>query len=258
MSETAEFHDRMLSLGLARVSEAAALASARLVGRGDEKAADQAAVNAMRDQLNKLDIAGVVVIGEGEETIVELLAALEAGGDLADIPGIAYRDGDRTVLTAPRAPIADLSTSPVPAHHLLRYDRYRSNGWNRWSAGHRQPFGVVTSGRGCYGRCNFCAAHCVFGRKIRHFPIRRVTDEIDLLVERYGFLGGMASAGEVHPFMANHVDDQPLDTPVYTDWVRRMHALWPREGKDSHIFKEAAMLAAEELCLEAGTELLYH
>ena len=42
------FHDRMLSLGLARVSEAAAMASARLVGRGDEKAADQAAVNAMR------------------------------------------------------------------------------------------------------------------------------------------------------------------------------------------------------------------
>ena len=60
-----DFSDRMLSLGLARVSEAAALESADLIGRGDEKAADQAAVNAMRDQLNKLDIAGVVVIGEG-------------------------------------------------------------------------------------------------------------------------------------------------------------------------------------------------
>ena len=65
MSQATDFNDRMLSLGLARVSEAAALASARLIGRGDEKAADQAAVNAMRDQLNKLDIKGVVVIGEG-------------------------------------------------------------------------------------------------------------------------------------------------------------------------------------------------
>ena len=46
-----DFTDRMLSLGLARVSEAAAHASVRLIGRGDEKAADQAAVNAMRDQL---------------------------------------------------------------------------------------------------------------------------------------------------------------------------------------------------------------
>jgi len=48
MNNTADFADRMLSLGLARVSEAAAIASAPLIGRGDEKAADQAAVNAMR------------------------------------------------------------------------------------------------------------------------------------------------------------------------------------------------------------------
>ena len=65
MADAPLFHDRMLSLGLARVSEAAALASARLIGRGDEKAADQAAVDAMRTQLNQLDIQGVVVIGEG-------------------------------------------------------------------------------------------------------------------------------------------------------------------------------------------------
>ena len=52
MSSEIDFNDRMLSLGLARVSEAAAIASADLIGRGNEKAADQAAVNAMRDQLN--------------------------------------------------------------------------------------------------------------------------------------------------------------------------------------------------------------
>ena len=70
---TADFNDRMLSLGLARVSEAAALACATLIGRGDEKAADQAAVNAMREQLNMLDIAGVVVIGEGERDEAPML-----------------------------------------------------------------------------------------------------------------------------------------------------------------------------------------
>jgi len=73
MTEKPEFHDRMLSLGLARVSEAAALASARLIGRGDEKAADQAAVDAMRRQLNRLDIRGVVVIGEGERDEAPML-----------------------------------------------------------------------------------------------------------------------------------------------------------------------------------------
>ena len=73
MASKTDFNDRMLSLGLARVSEAAAHASATLIGRGDEKAADQAAVNAMRDQLNKLDIKGVVVIGEGERDEAPML-----------------------------------------------------------------------------------------------------------------------------------------------------------------------------------------
>ena len=58
MTPPIDFNDRMLSLGLARVTEAAAHASATLIGHGDEKAADQAAVNAMRDQLNMLDIKG--------------------------------------------------------------------------------------------------------------------------------------------------------------------------------------------------------
>ena len=61
MSQEIKFHDRMLSLGLARVTESAALASAKLIGRGDEKAADQAAVDAMRDELNKLEINGTVL-----------------------------------------------------------------------------------------------------------------------------------------------------------------------------------------------------
>jgi fructose-1,6-bisphosphatase II / sedoheptulose-1,7-bisphosphatase len=67
------FADRMLSLGLARVSEQAAIAAAKLVGQGDEKAADQAAVDAMRTQLNLLDIQGVVVIGEGERDEAPML-----------------------------------------------------------------------------------------------------------------------------------------------------------------------------------------
>jgi fructose-1,6-bisphosphatase II / sedoheptulose-1,7-bisphosphatase len=73
MPNKENFNDRLISLGLARVSEAAAIASAKLIGRGDEKAADQAAVDAMRRQLNMLDIAGVVVIGEGERDEAPML-----------------------------------------------------------------------------------------------------------------------------------------------------------------------------------------
>ncbi len=81
MSDTSLYSDRMLSLGLARVSEQAAIASAKLVGAGDEKAADQAAVDAMRTQLNKLDIKGRIVIGEGERDEAPMLYIGEEVGN---------------------------------------------------------------------------------------------------------------------------------------------------------------------------------
>ena len=65
--------DRILTLELVRVTERAAVAAARLRGRGDEKAADQAAVDAMRRELNRLPIHGTVVIGEGERDEAPML-----------------------------------------------------------------------------------------------------------------------------------------------------------------------------------------
>ncbi|GAA0298129.1 class II fructose-bisphosphatase [Rhodovulum strictum] len=102
-----DFNDRMLSLGLARVSEAAALASARLIGHGDEKAADQAAVDAMRTQLNKLDIAGVVVIGEGERDEAPMLfIGEEVGTGTGPAVDIALDPLEGTTLTAKDMPNA--------------------------------------------------------------------------------------------------------------------------------------------------------
>lgn len=107
MADLKTYNDRMLSLGLARVSEAAAIASAKLIGRGDEKAADQAAVDAMRTQLNLLDIAGVVVIGEGERDEAPMLYIGEEVGT-GNGPGvdIALDPLEGTTLTAKDMPNA--------------------------------------------------------------------------------------------------------------------------------------------------------
>ena len=72
--------DRNLALEVVRVTEAAALSSARLMGRGDEKAADQAAVDAMRQAFNGVAIDGTVVIGEGERDEAPMLYIGERGG----------------------------------------------------------------------------------------------------------------------------------------------------------------------------------
>jgi len=84
MSANADFDallDRNLALEAVRVTEAAALAASRLMGRGDERAADQAAVDAMRQALLTLHIDGTVVIGEGERDEAPMLYIGEKVGD---------------------------------------------------------------------------------------------------------------------------------------------------------------------------------
>ncbi len=93
--------DRVLTLELARVTERAAVAASTLIGRGDEKAADQAAVDAMRRELNALNIDGEVVIGEGERDEAPMLYIGEKVGK-GDGPkvDIALDPLEGTTLTA--------------------------------------------------------------------------------------------------------------------------------------------------------------
>ncbi len=120
MTSDIAFNDRLLSLGLARVAEQAALACADLIGRGDEKAADQAAVNAMRNQLNMLAITGVVVIGEGERDEAPMLYIGEEVGT-GDGPGvdIALDPLEGTTLTAKAMPNALTVIAMAPRGTLL-------------------------------------------------------------------------------------------------------------------------------------------
>ena len=96
--------DRNLALEAVRVTEAAALACSRLTGRGDEKAADQAAVDAMRRALNSLAISGKVVIGEGERDEAPMLYIGEEVGQGGPKVDIALDPLEGTTLCATGAP----------------------------------------------------------------------------------------------------------------------------------------------------------
>ncbi|MEX1108922.1 MAG: class II fructose-bisphosphatase [Dongiaceae bacterium] len=98
--------DRNLALEVVRVTEAAALAASRLMGRGDEKAADQAAVDAMRRALNGLAIEGTVVIGEGERDEAPMLYIGEKVGLGGPRIDIALDPLEGTTITAKGGPNA--------------------------------------------------------------------------------------------------------------------------------------------------------
>ena len=93
--------DRVLVLEMVRVTENAAIAASRLIGRGDEKAADAAAVEAMRDALNQLDFDGTVVIGEGERDEAPMLF-------IGEKVGRGHKEG-----TGPSGPRIDIALDPL-------------------------------------------------------------------------------------------------------------------------------------------------
>jgi radical SAM superfamily enzyme YgiQ (UPF0313 family) len=100
--------------------------------------------------------ADVVLIGEGDATIVELLPALEAGTDeaLEAVAGIAFRRADGTVHTTARRPdIKDLDALPLPARDLVDLDRYRAI----WMERHGYFSLNIATTRGCPFHCNWCA-----------------------------------------------------------------------------------------------------
>src|SRR5882762_9528420 len=105
-NNTAGKMDRNLALEAVRVTEAAALAASKLMGRGDEKMADQAAVDAMRTTLNSLAIEGTVVIGEGERDEAPMLYIGEKVGSGGPKIDIALDPLEGTTITAKGGPNA--------------------------------------------------------------------------------------------------------------------------------------------------------
>src|SRR6202158_5255979 len=112
--------ERILTLEIVRVTERSAVSSARLRGRGQEKAADQAAVDAMRRELNKLPIDGTVVIGEGELDEAPMLFIGEKVGNKSGAKvDIAVDPLEGTILCAKNMPGAIATLAMADAGTLL-------------------------------------------------------------------------------------------------------------------------------------------
>src|SRR3974390_3484878 len=119
MNEPQQQLERILSLEIARVTERAAVAAARLRGRGNEKEADQAAVDAMRRELNKLPIEGTIVIGEGERDEAPMLFIGEKVGKGGHKVDIAVDPLEGTTLCAKNMPGAIATMAMAEGGTLL-------------------------------------------------------------------------------------------------------------------------------------------
>ncbi|AMK09944.1 B12-binding domain-containing radical SAM protein [Pseudodesulfovibrio indicus] len=126
----------------------------------------------------------VVVLGEGEETIVELVACFERGGDLADVPGLALRTGNGVVRTRARERSTDLDGLAFPAYDAFDLAEYKSP---EIPERYRDLVGThILSSRGCPFHCGFCSVNRFFeGRWSRRSPAN-VADEVERLITDLG------------------------------------------------------------------------
>ncbi|UCC57629.1 MAG: cobalamin-dependent protein [Candidatus Bathyarchaeum sp.] len=119
----------------------------------------------------------VIVRGEGENTILELVKKVEMGESFHNVMGTTCRKDNKTIKNPTRPFIEDLDNLPFPAFHL-------------WPIGHFKKYGkiifpVMTS-RGCTFWCDFCSAVRMFGRRYRMRSPQKVVDELEFLYRKYG------------------------------------------------------------------------
>ena len=136
------------------------------------------------DIINEEDAFDCTVTGEGEETMLQLVQALDEGRSWRDIPGTICRDGRETKVNDSRPFIANLDDVPFPDRDLL------VRGWQHFyrpnlARVNREPVTSMITSRGCPYQCTFCDRN-TFGRKFRSHSAEYVVSEMEMLVEEYG------------------------------------------------------------------------
>ncbi len=114
-----------------------------------------------------------VVRQEAEEVVNSLYDTLKAGKEYSVLAGISFRSGQKIVHN-PDGRLTDLANAPPFPFHLFEQSRGKYN------------FGFVSSSRGCPYECIFCSQRAISGQSYRYFPVEKVIEEIDLLINKYG------------------------------------------------------------------------
>lgn len=134
----------------------------------------------------------LVVIGEGEETLLDIARAYASGKGIDSISGTHVRCADGKIrIQEPREYIKDLDTIPFPARHLLPMDIYFENLRNSTNYLMRKKAATMITSRGCPGKCIYCAVKTVWGRRWRSRSAQNVVNEIEQIMRDFG-------VGEIH------------------------------------------------------------
>ena len=129
------------------------------------------------DQTLAAEYVDAVVVGQGEEALLEIVRRLEDGESLEGIPGAGYKKEDGRIRFNPARPLRPLREMPPKAYHLADFDAYQRVCGRRWA--------MYTSSLACPYNCGYCTNDGVYGRKWNALDPDQVVEETTDLVSRY-------------------------------------------------------------------------
>ncbi len=137
-----------------------------------------------RESMETYPEIDVIVHGEGEQTLVELVKVLEEGRSLSHVSGITYRHDGTVKHNPPRTLIENLDDLPFPGYHFV--EDVASNYHFTMMAGPNVSYALVEGSRGCPHRCTFCTQWRHWGGMFRAKSARRIAEEMEFCYRNYG------------------------------------------------------------------------
>ncbi len=134
--------------------------------------------------LQEAEDVDIVVRGEGEYTLLEIVQTIESRKPLNHIRGIAYRQNGKIVLTPPRQFIENLDEIPYPAYDLVDMEQYLSPKNIGYRSFRDRAISMITS-RGCPFNCCFCSVHLHMGKEFRAHSADYVINHIKFVVDKF-------------------------------------------------------------------------
>lgn len=128
--------------------------------------------------------ADFIVVGEGDNTIVNLVNAIENGEPFKDIKGIGFIDNNEIIINPRAELINDLDSLPFPAWDLMKPKSYPIAPHGAFVK--RFPVAAITTTRGCQLNCSFCASKTTWLQKLRFRDPQKIVDEIEMLNKEFG------------------------------------------------------------------------
>jgi anaerobic magnesium-protoporphyrin IX monomethyl ester cyclase len=192
----------------------------------------------------------ICVVGEGEDTVVDLLESIGGNRSLGRVDGISYKESGQVVTTKPRKRITLLALENFPMYEVFEMQKYVDyvKSTNRcWE---------ISASRGCYNKCRYCKT--VFGAKISFYSPAGIVLEMERISRRYGI------------FKFNFVDDNFLNSDIqfeaFLGGLKKSeeHFSWRFQGRvdkfASHSIERMKELGlwGVSLGIESGSEIILH